>query len=343
MVAAVSCNAPRAVPYTFMDAHRRPAMRSLIVAVIIALALVLSAVAGPPKLAHIGADAAGFAHFDLEKAAGTDFGKMIIEGIGALDGIQIDGPAERDWIEEMTTGLEIEVGRDLRGVTAWGSDSGDEESGVMLWYGSAKLDRWETYLIEKADAEWRTIEHDDRTIKALYTPGLDEYDVALRLGDDRRLWVTAWSEADLVEAVNVIEGRSKALQDDTPLMPPGGMPDGTFIFISAADLQAIEDFEPASQIARQADALWLSIGQKEADAFAQSVITATDEADAESIVQVLQGIVALGRLTLGSDEDSGEAVMKVLDGIRFESEGARVKMDLRYAAKDIRALLEETE
>ena len=78
---------------------------------------------------------------------------------------------------------------------------------------------------------------------------------------------------------------------------------GSLVFIAAGGIDEFDDFEPASEILRLAEGFAIDIGEDEGDVVARAQVAARDEETARHISQVLQGMIALGYLAAGQDDD----------------------------------------
>jgi len=299
--------------------------------------------AGPFQREHVAPDAVWLAHWDLEASSKGEFGRALIDkATESLHEWNEHRGESVDWLREMTHGVGLDMGTDLLGVTAYGGDDAEGSTTIIISHGTSELDRWKDYLVAEWGGQPLTMVIEGEEVEALYLQDLDEWEINLRVGDDERLWLTGYDLDELKRAVHVIRGRAAPLPHDSALLPKGGFPRDSFAILSAVDLQAMEEFQPASEVARQADAVWGALGQTGREAFAELTITATNAEDAGSIVDVLKGLVALGRLTLGADDEIGKEAMTVLDGIRFVADGRYVTLGLRYNVDDFADLLAKT-
>ncbi|MEZ6242765.1 MAG: hypothetical protein R3B57_06950 [Phycisphaerales bacterium] len=295
------------------------------------------ALAGPARFDHVDGGAQWVLHIDLEQASHAELGQWFLH--------HIDEQIAEDEIASSLRG-DLRWGQDVHGVTlyGWEDEGEDDESIVAVVYGSASLDKLEERL-------WHGhafLHGDDEPIKAgghkVMVLGEDDDQVnviAMRAGNERVFLASPKLEW-LKRAAKVMDGDRDALGGGAPILELSSPPEGAMAVVVATDLSRLSGFKPASEIARQADAVFGSLSERDGKAHVSVAVSAETEEDASSIADVVRGLVALGRL-IASDQPDVQPLVEMTRGLKFSAEGRMVRGSLSVDAGKVREFLEEHE
>ncbi len=292
--------------------------------------------AGPVPEKRVDGESNWLVHLDLEEALGCDLGRMLLEKIE-------EGIDEDPDVAELLGDLEL--GRDVHGVTLYGWDGmHDDESMVIIISGTAALDRigqklgaWHEAM--NGDVEIRVAGHD------VWRVGEDDeviHALTIETGDDERVMLASPGMGWLDKGLQVIDGKRAGMTGDAIERAAGGRHDGVILSVLASDVPGLIGFAPVSEIAQKAEALYLAVGQDGDDAFGVLALTTENGDEADSIVDIGQGLLALGRMIAReSDDDDFRALLELTRGIRLESDGRTVRCSLRVASEKMSEMLGE--
>ncbi len=294
------------------------------------------ALAGPVPERQVDAESNWLVHLDLEQALGCDLGRMLLEKIE-------EGIDEDPDVAQLLGDLEL--GRDVHGVTLYGWDGvHDDESMVILISGTSAIDRigqklsaWHEAM--NGDVEIRVGGHD------VWRVGEDDeviHALTIETGNNGRVMLASPGMGWLDKGLQVLDGKRAGMAGDAIEQAAGGPHDGVILSVMASDVPGLIGFAPVSEIARKAEALYAAVGQDGDDAFGVLALTTENEDEANSIVDIGQGLLALGRMIAReSDDEEFRAMLDLTRGIRLESEGRTVRCSLRVAAEKVGELLGE--
>jgi hypothetical protein len=268
-----------------------------------------------PNERHIGADASFIVHVDLEHAVETTLGGLALE--------MLHESGEAEMLDQITSDLGIEIGRDVHAVTIYG----EEDEPVILIYGSDELERWDEFLAEQ-QAEGRVGRIGGHRVREI-GPGEDGgggIGAMVETGGGI-VWVVAEGRADLEDALEVIDGDSDSVDlDEWPIAGPAR---GALVYIGVKDFDSISDWSPASDIAQRAAGVSVCIGESDGDAFLHAQLTANDEDEASTIVQVVEGLLGMGKLIAIENPEVG-AILDFVGDIDLESDGDTISLAIEH-------------
>jgi hypothetical protein len=321
-----------------------------------ALLTASSAFAGPLNTDHVAADARWILHFDVESFVKSQVGSCILEHRHQLD---------MEGIDEINEALGIDVFQDVLGATVYGG-VGDNMKMAMHVDDEAVSVGAEARAVEKAVAVIVMSEAADRMIEKLkegesyaevHKDGFvlhsftepessKRHNVYIERGANanQRLVVAGPDLMQVVHAIKVVHDDAKSLQSaDMPLakMTPRA---GSFAFTTALEIAGISGDDPASRILECSRQLTFDVGEDLGKAFAVLEVTADSDEDASNISQILQGLVALGRMALANGDEETRPLLKLLNGIKFLSHGDFIVADLEFPADECcQMILEKAE
>jgi hypothetical protein len=262
-------------------------------------------------------DARWLAHLDMEKLIGTSlYGYLEKSGTFEIKAQKING-----W-------LKMDFAKDVTGVTIFGLGNDKNDQVVVAIAG--KFDRPAlTGLIALQD-EHKEIPYGDRTI---YSTGDDEFgafvnDHLIVLGDSQAVIQRALDTADSKGRNFTGSALSAALKE---------VPSGAFLSGFVPNLSGLGKEIGESKMLESANGLFFLAQEKGDTVLLHLQLTADNPEKAKNIADIVQGLMALGRMSGGQDKMS--EMMQVLDGLRVGQEGKVIKLDFEKPSKEIADLL----
>lgn len=276
------------------------------------------------------------AHLDLEALAQGRVGRVLLRHSGGMD---VDALKRvLDWAEE----LELETGKDVRGMTVYGADDETFEP-VLIVTMSAAAERLVASLPERADHELHRVE--GREIHSFVSDDERFYaHVAPERKGSRPVVLTR--DLDQVgHALAALEGQAPSLAGTDSSLASLGKKPGSFVAFSSSDVSRL-DQGPTSQIFGETQAVRFEAGEHEGRFFAELLIVGRAEDSVANIADMAQGILALGRL-IARNEDTPDDVkagrLLLLDSVRFAAEGRNFRVSFQCDAEKLARLLETDE
>lgn len=257
------------------------------------------------------------AHFDMEKFVSTSlYGYLDKSGAFQVKADKING-----W-------LKIDVKKDITGLTLFGL--GDDTKDQVVVAIAGKFDR-SAILGQLALQEGhKEISYGERKI---YSTGNDEFgafvnDRLIVLGDDQAAIQKALDTADSKGRNFTGTALSEALKD---------VPSGAFLSGAVPNLSGLGKEIGESKMLEQANGVFFLAQEKGDHILLHLQVTADNTEKAKNIADIVQGLVALGRMSGGQDKMS--EMMQVLDGLRVGQDGKVIKLDFERPSKEIADLL----
>ncbi len=276
--------------------------------------------------AHVAADARWVGHFDVQAFQQT----TLWQRMSQQEEIALELASG---LEEVRQELGLDPLRDVLSVTVYGH--GDEEDGIVLLETTGAVD----HAIERFSQEpdYRHLSHRGLDVHSWSDEGFVH---VVSRADGRRLVLIAPDPDKLVEGVRVVEGQSPSLAANPAPRVTARPMAGSFAFLAAADgIPGLGEIDPASQVASLATGLVLDVGESAGELFARAAVRTADVQGALDLADVFDGLVALGRLALSSQELPPE-VPAVLRALHVEARGNEVWVEFRYGVDRLLELLE---
>jgi len=289
------------------------------------------------KREQLPADVDFVFHLDVEGLKRTEMWKVFQETAGA------EMEAEFDELDEFKAQYGFDPLTDIKAVTLYKMKA-EEDPTVALFCTSAHVDQALLALSKEAGYArvqdggiefhtWHVAEDAmDETVHAYVHP----------LPNGERLVVAAKNRASALRAARVLRGEEpNHLAGGALLVNPAP---GSFLYVSASDVEKLAEFTPASQVFGLAQGIQVDLG--EAGGFLRahlSVLTEMPE-KARQIADVVQGLVSLGGLALAGQEL--EPALEVLRALRINTKGSEVSVDFEFGVRrlvDIVTQLSELE
>ncbi len=289
--------------------------------------------AGPLNANHVPGSAKWVAHVDLERAGNSEIGRFLLDAIHK----ESDGYAE---IRQGLSGFTLDPEGGLRGITIFGRDLDEEsEDFVALIYGDERVASWGDEIV----AKMREHGYDAPKIEAdgnrvIIVP-VDEdnpiFASKARSGDDH-VWIVTRTANRSGKGASFISGGGRLNSDLDSL----GWKHGTIAFAAVENPSDLGDFEEMSHIAEKAERVMARVGEAEGKVFAEARLDTSDEQQAQQIARMADGLMALGSMMAGEDEELAHA-MELARGVRVRAEGGTLYLSMSHDAAEVRSWIAE--
>ncbi len=247
-------------------------------------------VAGPVDFAHVGAEAGWLVHVDVDAVRGASLFEK------AFHRVMAEHPHLEKQLEALSALLDLDLRRDLHGITAYGKRFAQHE-GVLLVYARFKPE------MLQAKANWlpehATVHHGRFEIHSwLEAKGKpDERRVAAVFFRDD-LMAFSPRLADLKAGLAVLAGEAAGLPKDSPLAAP--LPAGAAVVARAIRLSSAPvPFK--SPLVTQSEAFSLAVGESNGQVFAEAQLTMKSPEAARLVKEIVEGICAMAVLQWSDD------------------------------------------
>jgi len=293
---------------------------TLIVATLAAVALFLAAPAYPGAIPVkiVPESARWVAHLDMEKFTATElFGYLEKDGKFEIKTRDLDR-----W-------LKMDPVKDIKGVTVFGFGPGDKQVAFVV---EGKLDK--AGLIAKAESEKDV----QKTAYGAYTVYSGDGDGCGAFITDTMV-VFAEDRALVEKVLDTAAGKAKDF-GGTPLHASlKDVPAGAFVSGVLPDLTALGKEIGQSKVLDQASGLFFLAQEKSGQLVLRLQVTAASPESAKNMADVVQGLIAMGRL--GGNEGEMARMASMLDGLQVKLDGKVVRIDFARPSKEIADLLSE--
>ncbi len=301
-----------------------------------ALALLATgpAAAGPLNPDWIAAEARWLVHLDVEALKGSTIGQVLLD--------EQDNRLNIDWsdLDEFAREVGMDPRTDLMSFTVYGTSEDLEDDTVVIAVTNARADNALENAMASPDIRVREIELDGYTLYKL-SSGDDRLYVHLRrYKRQQRLVVIANLRHELVDALEVIDGRGLSLSPGKgSIMASRPRPD-SIVFIAAGNMSDFADIEPASEILRLSKGVAIDVGETGGQVHAEAAVAAEDAEVAESIAAVIDGMIALGHL-IGSQDPELRPLRRFVKAFDVTSRDNEVTVRFRFDAAELLDGLEQ--
>lgn len=284
----------------------------------------------PLEHARVTRDAEWLVHVDVEAWNQSTIGRFVMDN---AEGLNI----EMDEVDDFEEEVGLDPRTDLIAVTAYGWHDDGAERLVVVAVTTAAADEALAKLLQEKEDDVRTDIVDGHEVHVFeHGPR-----VHLRRADraDRRIAVLAEGETAMQTGLAVLDGRAAALERGGKL----NLADprrGSFLYVAASAFDEWRDIKQASEVLRLSDACVLDVGEHEDHVQAHATVSAETLEDARNISQIIQGILALGRVLTNENGDLAP-VRRILDALDVSTEQKRLTVSLRVPTDEAIDALEE--
>ncbi|MBL8746066.1 MAG: hypothetical protein JNK58_06890 [Phycisphaerae bacterium] len=288
-----------------------------------------SALAGPLLPERVLPDATWVLHVDIESMVNSTFGRAVLDG---SMGAEIRAEITEEAMQEMG----IDPLRDLRGLTIFGHTEEETEAVILISATNAidaplaKLpDIVPNYsAIREGDRVVHSWRDDDETVYAYAAPGRDA---------GERLVLFSGNVDELRRGILRLEMGGADL---APALKGRAPTPGSFVFFSADQIPGLADGNDMSALLRFARGIVFDAGEQGNELHADARVTTSGQEDANTMLQVVQGMMALGRIAASSEPDI-QPLLKIADGCRASTDGADLLVTLRLDLATITQAIRE--
>ncbi len=285
------------------------------------------ATAGPLNKDWVAADAQWVIHVDVAALLDSTIGRFILEHGEALD-------LDLDDLDEFKRETGLDPRTDLKSVTVYGTGDEPGEDGVIVAVTNDRVDEAIEKLLDNDEGPIRKREMNGRTIYVIGR-GDDRHYLAIeRAGRNRRIVVLSDERHILSHALKVIDNDAPSLSMGRSKIPGNDPQEGSLVFVAVGDIEAFGDSDPASRILRMSDGFTADIGEIDGVLLAQATVSTDSPEVAQDITEVIQGLVALGRIVAAQQPELGP-IAQLADSLKVRTRDSRITLKIRYDAGDL--------
>lgn len=289
------------------------------------LALAAPALAGPINEREVPAASRAVLHVDLEALMDSEIGEFLIDH------------ADLDGLDEIEREFGLNPLEDIRDITFCLLGDDDEEAVILATVTGAfeevleKIGQFGEEIDHKVDerfgGDWHSLDMDGKRIHALVREVRGGYRIAI--SPDRGMLETVGE---------TIEGDRDSIRDrDHPLgrVRPA---DGAFVQLVAFDLSELPNgHELPHNLGERLKGVIAQIGEDDGKVFCHARLGLGSDEDAENVMKVGQGLVAMLQLAQSMDEghdEDLETVIRFAKGLKIERDGSVVDARFEFDTDD---------
>ncbi|MHC4767465.1 MAG: hypothetical protein ACYTEI_01985 [Planctomycetota bacterium] len=288
------------------------------------------AVGRPLEPGWVAADAMWLIHLDVGAFKNSTIGRYVLEHPDQFELEDLDEFEQEVGLHPLT---------DFMSFTLYGFSDDPEADGVVVAVTTARADEALARLkaIEEIDSVEVNLE--GYPVQVLSDQGERHY-LHVRAADrrDQRIVVLAGSEDVLLRAIKVIDNRAPGLSAGRSSILDGGPDRGSIVFVACGDIEALGGVEPASEILRLSDGVTLDIGEAQGRAYGEATVSATSPESAASIAEVVQGMIALGRL-IAAEEPEARPLADLAKAINVGVHDQKITIRISFDAEQLAWIL----
>jgi len=290
----------------------------LLIAALALAALVLIVPAWPGTLptSIVPEGARWVAHLDMEKFIATTL-YQYLEKDGKFD---IKSRDLNRWFK-------IDVPKDITGLTIFGLDPGDKQAVFAV---AGKFDKAGLLALIAIDKEHQETPYGAYT---LYSTGSDEYGAFINDG----LIVFSEDRQAIEKVLDTAGGKAKNFTSTSLNASLKGVPSTAFLSGAMPDLSGISGMNSQSKILEKASELFFMAQEKQDALQIRLQVTADSPESAKNMADVVQGIIAMGKL--GGNEGDMAKIASLLAGLQVTLAGKVLKLDFERPSREIADIL----
>lgn len=281
-----------------------------------ALLLAFPLWSGPIPASIVPEGARWIAHLDMEKFVATDLFKYLDE----------DGRFEFR-VRDVERWLKIDIPRDITGVTLFGLGP-DEDDAVFALAG--KFDKARLMTLLDLDEDHREYAHGAFTIHSM-----DDDDFGAFVNDS--LIVFSSDRGALGKALDAAGGKVKTFASSKLAAALKEVPAGAFLSGVVEDLSGLGKEINQSKLVEKASGLFFMAQEKQSVFHFRVQMEADTPENSKNIADLVQGLIALGRLSEGRGDMARLASLTAR--IRVKQDGKTVRLEFEGPSREIADLL----
>ena len=307
-------------------------MKTRIAAIGLSVLLASTAFAGPASTTAIPDSAKWVVHVDVAAVTASDIANGLLGLIAGKD-----SPVPADRVAKALQGWKFIS--TIHSVTLYGPGPVETDAVAVV---SAKYDEAQVMAMLKIDARAETMAHGDHTIYPF--TGKSKGNVPRKQYGcfyDNTTMVAGASLAQVKAALDVLDGKAKALARNNPLtgmLAPGK---GSFMVVAAVDVnemvaQAVKDRKelarnPGTAMVAKCQDLRFEFGEADDQVYVTGNASMLDEEDAKAIETMLSGFLVMATFRAADDKDA----TKLLQAIRIDRKGRNVGVAVQCPVETI--------
>lgn len=285
--------------------------------IVLALAAALPVWPGTVPASVVPEGTRWIAHLDMEKFVATDlFSYLEKEGRFEIK----TGDIER-W-------LKIDVTKDIQSVTVFGLAGKSDDQAVVAV--SGKFNRADLLAWIARDEDHQEITHGAYTI---YTTGDDEYGAFVT----DTLIVLSESREAIQKTLDAAGGKARNFASSKLAASLKDVPAGAFLSGAVEDLSGLGRELNQSKLIGKASGLFFLAQEKESLIQIRLQMAADSPENAKNIADIVQGFIALGRLSEGRGDMAGLA--SLAEKIQVKQDGRTVRIEFAGPSREIAGLV----
>ncbi len=301
----------------------------------------------------VSVEARWVVHLDVEALTSSEFGACLIKGLQS----QEENPLSR---------VEAEIGfnplKDVYSLTAYGTGeppakgvsievTGEDvsvgavarpgENAVVVAVMSDAIDA----LIQKVAADEQRYEKISRAGYTIHSWADEDSDARWYLyqqpteNESRRLVLASDNSDALFEGIRVLAGDAPSLadvnRDDRQHPQPGSI-----LFASVDDIADLAGHKAASELLKRTKRLAVNLVEHQGTVHLNISAQADSPEAATTIIQIIQGALAMATLAVDPNDDEGAAFRTLVQNLNFTAEGRRMSLEFQQPAEALCQLLE---
>jgi len=257
------------------------------------------------------------AHLDMEKFVGTTL-YQLLEKDGAF----------RIKSRDVDRWLKLDIPRDILSVTVFGFGDGDKDGAVVAVNG--KFNRADLMALLAKEEDHQEIPYGAYIIHSTGDEGYGAF-----VTDN--LIVLSESREAVQKALDSAAGKIPNFSKSALSASLKDVPAGAFLSGVMPDLSKLAGLSNQSKVLEKASGLFFLAQEKQEALQVRLQVTAASPESAKNMYDIVNGIMAMGRL--GGNEGDMAKIASVLDGFQVRQDGKVLHLDFERPSKEIADLI----
>ncbi|MDK1032599.1 MAG: hypothetical protein QGD94_11365, partial [Planctomycetia bacterium] len=297
----------------------------MVASVVVVVALVSMAVAGPLQNKQVAADAKWVMHADIDGMRASKVGAFCLDEIKKAD--------NAGKVAKLTEKIGFNPLKDLKSITAYGSKHGRENAVVLV---NLDADQQKIIAMLKENKDYKQTKLGDHVVHQW----TDKEEVKKFGMFYRKDLVIVAPDMDLLTgAVAVLDGKKDNLSKAKFLdIKPSK---GAFFLLVAEDIVVPEGKKRRGPM-QNVDACNIEIGEVDGKVFLNVTLEAKTEEKAERMLKMIAGLIAFAEMRKEAEEEMDPVhveVISLLGEIKASGKGKTIKIEALFDVKDITSLI----
>jgi hypothetical protein len=294
---------------------------ALLAAILVVLALfwALPAFPGPIPASVVPGSARWVAHLDVEKFVATKFFAAINKG----EAFQIKTRDAGRW-------LKLDPTKDITGVTLIGFESGAKGEPVVVVSGT--FDKAQLLGLIALDEKHTETAYGAYTVYSSGGEGCGAF-----LNDN--LVVLSEDRSALERVLDTASGKSKNFAGSELAASLKDVPTAAFLSGVLPDLSGLGKEINQSKVLEKASGLFFLAEERADRLLVRLQVTADTPESAKNMYDVVQGLIAMGKLGMQSDDASASRIASLVEGLQIKQDGKILRIELDRPSQEIADLV----